>query len=65
MDREDYPYCISCNAKMKWASFDNITSLLIFHCECGEFVHVEIELEDGEGLLSNPRSAQGRRRDPA
>jgi len=59
MDREDYPYCIYCDAKIKWVYFDNETSLLTFHCECGEIVHVEIKLEDGERLLPDPRSAQG------
>ncbi len=60
MAREDYPYCISCDMKMRWATFNNSTRLLVFHCECGERVHVEIELDEGKGLLSNLRSAKGR-----
>ena len=59
MGREDYPFCLYCGAKIKWAFFNNETSLLTFHCQCGEVVYVEIKLEDVEGLLPNPRSAQG------
>ena len=51
MGREDYPYCIYCDAKIKWVSFDNVTCLLSFYCECGEIIYVENELENGEGLL--------------
>ena len=59
MGREDYPYCVYCNGKVKWVSLNNVTQLLTFHCGCGESIHVEINLEDGEGLLPNPRRAQG------
>jgi len=60
MDREDYPYCIYCNAKITWVSLNNAMQLLVFHCGlCGNSVSVEIELENGEGLLQNPRSVKG------
>lgn len=51
MNREDYPYCIYCDTKTKWAIFDNIDSILIFYCECGSEVKVGIKLEKDERLL--------------
>ena len=59
MDREDYPYCISCPEKMKWVTFDSSTNLLVFYCGCGEIVEVETKIEDDEGLLPDSGYTKG------
>lgn len=57
MAREDYPYCISCDAKMSWVRFEAQTQ--VFYCECGEIVEVKVGLEDGEGLLPDSERDEG------
>jgi hypothetical protein len=57
MDREDYPYCIYCDAKIEWVTFDSLSKLIIYHCRCGETIEVEIISENDERLLSNSRSS--------
>jgi len=57
---EDYPYCIFCDSKVTWVSFDEVTRLVTFRCQCGEAVEVEIELENAKGLLRDPQCSEGR-----
>lgn len=53
MGKEDYPDCIFCGQRTKWANFDNISELLTFYCsDCGQSVEVDIGIEN-ERLLSN------------
>ncbi len=60
MAREDYPYCIYCDAKITWVIFDDTTKILTFRCHCcGETIEVEIEVENGERLLSDPQCSEG------
>ncbi len=59
MTQEDYPYCISCDAKVSWVRFDTRSKTTTFYCECGEIVEVGIGLEDGERLLSDSGRAEG------
>ena len=60
LDREDYPDCVFCGERTKWADFDNIAGLLVFHCySCGESVEVDIGIKD-ERLLRYSGSRQGR-----
>ena len=59
MDREDYPDCVFCGQRTKWAVFDNASGLLVFHCyECGQSVEVDIGIKD-EGLLRDSGSGSG------
>ncbi len=56
LDREDYPDCVFCGQRTKWASFDNMKGLLLFHCyECGQSVEVDMEITD-ERLLRDSGS---------
>jgi len=55
MDREDYPDCVFCTQRTRWADFDNLTGLLVFHCECGESVEVDVGIKD-ERLLRDSGS---------
>jgi len=58
LDRGDYPDCVFCTQRTRWADFDNSTGLLVFHCECGESVEVDIGIKN-EGLLPDSRDRKG------
>lgn len=57
LDREDYPYCISCDQKMSVISIFDL--IVTYSCVCGEVVEVLLYDEWGkeiERLLPDSRS---------
>jgi transcription elongation factor Elf1 len=52
-DREDYPDCVFCGERIRWATVSNDIGTLLFHCHsCGQGVEVDIT---DEGLLRDSR----------
>ncbi len=55
---EDYPYCIYCDSKISYIRLsEREVNIVEFICECGEII--EVEMNNAERLLSDPRSAEG------
>lgn len=55
---EDYPYCIYCDSKISYVRLSpTAANIFEFICACGEII--EVEMDDDERLLSDPRSVEG------